>query len=132
MSHSRRQSTNQKVRKKVAIFDNLDDSAFNLYAAADEMIVDEGGIDLKVDGDFICSASFKDVDPFQLMYAIIPEDFELPEFIDKEEWDQAQRTMLEAIPEATEEEKQRAIDQAETTARAALDTLAALKGWEKP
>ena len=116
----------------MAIFDNLDDSAFNLYAAADEMIVDEGGIDLKVDGDFICSASFKDVDPFQLMYAIIPEDFELPEFIDKEEWDQAQRTMLEAIPEATEEEKQRAIDQAETTARAALDTLAALKGWEKP
>ena len=132
MSHSRRQSTNQKVRKKVAIFDNLDDSAFNLYAAADEMIVDEGGIDLKVDGDFICSASFKDVDPFQLMYAIIPEDFELPEFIDKEEWDQAQRTMLEALPEATEEEKQRAIDQAETTARAALDTLAALMGWEKP
>lgn len=116
----------------MAIFDNLDDSAFNLYAAADTMIVDEGGIDLKVDGDFICSASFKDVDPFQLMYAIIPEDFELPGNLTKAEWDSAIAGIRDEVPGASRKELEEVIAQAELAARTALQTLALVKGWEKP
>lgn len=49
------------------------------YASAETMLIDEGGIDLFIDGECELSASFEHLDPFELAYRVLPEDFELIE-----------------------------------------------------
>lgn len=49
------------------------------YASAEEMIIDEAGIELFIDGQIELGGSFENLDNFQLAYAVLPEDFELEE-----------------------------------------------------
>ena len=46
------------------------------YASAEEMLIDEAGIDLLIDGQVELGGSFESLDNFQLAYAVLPEDFE--------------------------------------------------------
>lgn len=43
--------------------------------SAETMMLDEGGIDLKIDGETHLSASFEGLDPFELAFRVLPEDF---------------------------------------------------------
>lgn len=45
---------------------------------AESIVIDEGGIDLKIDGETIIGASFEGIDNFQLAYEVLPEHFLLP------------------------------------------------------
>lgn len=47
------------------------------YASAEEMLIDEAGIDLLIDGQIELGGSFEGLDNFQLAYAVLPEDFEV-------------------------------------------------------
>ena len=47
------------------------------YASAEEMIIDEGGIDLFIDGVVELGGSFENLDNFELAYRVLPEHFEL-------------------------------------------------------
>lgn len=47
------------------------------YASAEEMLIDEAGLDLFINGEVELGASFENLDSFQLAYAVLPEDFEL-------------------------------------------------------
>lgn len=91
---------------------------------ADEMVIDEGGIDLKVDGASVLSASFDGVDLFQLAYEVLPEDFEMPE-LEREQWLETLDTLGEpSVSIVTDEDL-------ELLARLALTALARRKGYEK-
>lgn len=46
------------------------------YASAEEMIIDEAGIELFIDGHIELGGSFENLDNFQLAYAVLPEDFD--------------------------------------------------------
>lgn len=46
------------------------------YASAEEMIIDEAGLELLIDGNIELGGSFENLDPFQIAYAVLPEDFE--------------------------------------------------------
>lgn len=46
------------------------------YASAEEMIIDEGGIDLFIDGVVELGGSFENLDNFELAYRVLPEHFE--------------------------------------------------------
>lgn len=48
----------------------------NEYASADEMLIDEAGIDLFIDGNLELGGSFENLDSFQIAYAVLPEDYE--------------------------------------------------------
>lgn len=52
------------------------------YASAEEMLIDEGGIDLFIDGIPELSASFEGLDPFELAYRVLPEDFDVEEALE--------------------------------------------------
>jgi hypothetical protein len=47
------------------------------YASAEEMVIDEAGIDLFINGELELGGSFENLDNFQLAYAVLPEDFEV-------------------------------------------------------
>lgn len=47
----------------------------NEYASAEEMVIDEAGIELLIDGQIELGGSFENLDSFQLAYAVLPEDF---------------------------------------------------------
>lgn len=47
------------------------------YASAEEMLIDEGGIELLIDGEIELGGSFENLDNFELAYRILPEFFEL-------------------------------------------------------
>lgn len=46
------------------------------YASAEEMVIDEAGIELLIDGQIELGGSFENLDSFQLAYAVLPEDYE--------------------------------------------------------
>lgn len=46
-------------------------------ASAEAMRLDEGGVDLLIDGETELSASFDGLDLFELAFRVLPEDFEL-------------------------------------------------------
>lgn len=47
----------------------------NFYA--EEIVIDEGGVELFVGGELELGASFESLDNFELAYRVLPEDFEL-------------------------------------------------------
>lgn len=47
------------------------------YASAETMLIDEGGVELLIDGEIELGGSFEDLDNFELAYRVLPEDFEL-------------------------------------------------------
>lgn len=46
------------------------------YASAEEMLIDEGGIELLIDGEIELGGSFENLDNFELAYRILPEYYE--------------------------------------------------------
>lgn len=91
------------------------------YASAEEMLIDEAGIDLFINGEIELGASFESLDSFQLAYAVLPEDFEL-DMLGAE--DLAEQ--LQAGPEGQESE-----DALETMIWVASQELAKRRGYAK-
>jgi hypothetical protein len=117
----------------VSKYINLDVSASEYYTVADGMIVDEGGIDLLIDEEPICAVSFKDIDPFKLMYDVIPEDFDLPDHLSKNQWRERLGELQETAREAKDlsaEDFEQAVLSLETTIRGLLEALAIMNKWE--
>lgn len=101
------------------------------YAMADTLVIDEGGIDLLQDGDSVLAASFEGLDPFQLMFDILPEDFRLPSHLTKEGWEAALEETRKDAYEASRKEIDEGIEEMQNAIYAALWTLAIVKGWSK-
>jgi hypothetical protein len=117
----------------VTTFNNLDISGGEMYDVADGIIIDEGGIDLLVDGEPRLAASFNDLDTFELMYAVLPEDFELPAYLSKNAWRERLGELQETAEEAkdlSEEDFEQAVVSVEVTIRGLLESLAIMNGWE--
>jgi hypothetical protein len=90
---------------------------------AETLIVDEGGIDLKVDGETIISASFEGLNPFQIAYEVLPEAFLFENGQDALDWEEL--VAVSANSEYMDDED------LELAARAFLTALARRNGYEK-
>lgn len=51
------------------------------YASAETMLIDEGGIELLIDGEIELGGSFENLDNFELAYRVLPEHFELEDTV---------------------------------------------------
>lgn len=94
---------------------------------AEEFVIDEGGIDFKVDGASVMSASFDNVDNFQLAYEVLPESYTFSNPEDKDGWD----TLVEEASKHTGVPSDLTDEDLELAARAFLTALARRKGYEK-
>jgi len=90
---------------------------------AEEFVIDEGGIDLKMDGASVMSVSFDHVDNFQLAYEVLPESYVFSNPEDREDWD----SLVEEAAKHTGVTD----EDLELTARAFLTALARRNGYEK-
>lgn len=91
---------------------------------ADEFVIDEGGIDLKVDGECVLGVSFDHVDNFQLAYEVLPESFTFESKQAAEDFEklvELTTANTEGIPDTD----------LELAARAFLTALARRNGYEK-
>lgn len=113
-------------------FNNLDISGGEMYDVADGIIIDEGGIDLLVDGEPRLAVSFYGLDPYELMYAILPEDFELPEHMSKADWNECVAELETIRGTIDEEDIPELVIGLEGSLRLILLQLAAINGWKKP
>jgi len=100
------------------------------YAMADTLVIDEGGIDLMLDGDSVMAASFEGLDPFQIMWEILPEDYAPPTGVSQEAWDSGIEESFEAKEESSPEEIAEAVDFLSRALVGSLLNLAILKGWK--
>lgn len=91
---------------------------------AESIVIDEGGIDLKIDGETIIGASFEGLDSYQLAYAVLPETFTLPR-----NWGGSD-AFEGAVILATENQELSDLE-LEASARLFLTTLARRNGYEK-
>ena len=88
---------------------------------AEEFVIDEGGIDLKVDGECVLGVSFDHVDNFQLAYEVLPESYVIPP---------ENPSYLENLEIITADDDVSDVD-LELLARLALTALARRNGYEK-
>lgn len=88
---------------------------------ADTMMFDSGGLDLFVAGEAVLSASFDNLDHFQLAYEVLPDDYELLGDVTPESFEEG----LEGLAGEgfTDQDL-------ELTARLFLTALARRKGYE--
>ena len=84
------------------------------YVSAETMMLDEGGVELLIDGEIVTGGSFENLDNFELAYRVLPDDWEA-----HEEWDGEN-----ILPISTE-------DLLENNIYRCLYTLAQLRGWSK-
>ena len=84
------------------------------YVSAETMMLDEGGVELLIDGEIVLGGSFENLDNFELAYRVLPDDWEM-----HEEWDGEN-----LLPVTTEE-------LLENNIYRCLITLAQLRGWSK-
>lgn len=89
---------------------------------ADTFVIDEGGIDLKYAGESVLSASFDNVDNFQLAYEVLPEGFTVPP---------ANGFWMENVDKLASETGRYSDIDLELGARAFLTALARRNGYEK-
>jgi hypothetical protein len=94
---------------------------------AETIVIDEGGVDLKIDGETIISASFDGVDHFQLAYEVLPESYTFSNPEDRESWDE----MVTQCAVETGTPSDLTDEDIELAARAFLTALARRKGYEK-
>lgn len=94
---------------------------------AEEFIIDEGGIDLKMDDESVMSVSFDHVDNFQLAYEVLPEHFTISDPDDAEAWG----LLVEEVSKETGVPSDLTDEDIELAARAFLTALARRKGYEK-
>jgi hypothetical protein len=94
---------------------------------ADVMVIDEGGVDLKLDGETIIGASFDGLYHFQLAYEVLPEYFSFSNAEDALNWE----ILVEECSKQTGVPSDLADEDLELAARAFLTALARRKGYEK-
>lgn len=72
-------------------FDKLFQDPFSDSEApyADTIILDGGGMDVRYGGETVAHVSFQDVDPFEIAFHAMPEDWEA-----HEEWDEDALVLL--------------------------------------
>lgn len=97
------------------------------YAMADTMVIDEGGIDLLLDGDQVIAASFEGLDHFQIMRHIVPEDLLKPKDMTQVKFEELLVQIKAESEGATKEEREKGIDMLQRTIVGSLITLALLK-----
>jgi hypothetical protein len=90
---------------------------------AESIVIDEGGIDLKIDGETIIGASFEGIDSYQLAYELLPEHYLLPRELTAGE----HQSGLEGLTKA----KYISDTDLEYSARLFLTALARRNGYEK-
>lgn len=90
---------------------------------AESIVIDEGGIDLKIDGHTIIGASFEGLDSYRLAYEVLPETFILPPDSPAEQFE-------EAIEILTNDSRISELD-LEGSARLFLTALARRNGYAK-
>lgn len=98
---------------------------------ADEMLIDSAGIDLLVEGEYQLSASFENIDPFELAWQVMDPDFDYEDGYSGEELEAALAGSKAIFAAAPPKGKASIIQELETQAHAHLRVLAAVKGWEK-
>lgn len=84
------------------------------YVSAETMLLDEGGVELLIDGEIVTGGSFENLDNFELAYRVLPDDWE-----PHEEWDGEN-----ILPVSTEELLENSIYRG-------LKLLAEYRGWSK-
>lgn len=94
------------------------------FAYAEQLVIDEGGIDLKSGGETVISASFDKLDPFQLAYEVLPESFSFPTPQDSLEWEEFVQTGAHNTENISDEDL-------ELAARGFLTMLAIRGGYTK-
>lgn len=99
------------------------------YAMADTMVIDEGGIDLLLDGDQVIAASFEGLDPLKLMFDIMPEEERGGH--SAEELEAHKKDVIAIREECTPEEQEEALKWAMNAVYSSLWNVAVLKGWSK-
>lgn len=93
-------------------------------AYADTITIDEAGIDLSIDGEIELGASFEGIDPYALALDVLPEDFDLPEDVTMEFFNQSVGGWLNTYyATESEEKKAEGIQSFEMTARLFLTVL---------
>lgn len=85
---------------------------------ADTIIIDSGGMDIKYGGDTVAHVSFEDVDPFEVAFHAVPNDWE-----PHAEWEEVDGkvTFLPISP----------VQLAENGVNRALLHLGKVRGWER-
>ena len=81
---------------------------------ADTFVLDAGGLDVKYGGDTLAHVSFEDLDPFEIAFHAMPDDWE-----PHPEWDEMADYMFIATPDQV----------AENSIYRILNELGRLKGW---
>lgn len=100
-------------------------------AYADEITIDEAGIDLRIDGETELGASFEGIYPYALALDVLPEDFDLPDDTDKAMFEQhVNQWLLTYNNTESAELKAEAIVSLEMAARVFLTVLVALNKAE--
>lgn len=100
-------------------------------AYADSITIDEAGIDLSIDGEIELGASFEGIDPYALALDVLPEDFDLPEDVTMDFYNQSIGGWLNTYY-ATEGEEKRAeaVQGFEMTARLFLNVIKIIRDNE--
>ena len=93
--------------------DNLHQEHDAAAPYADSLVLDAGGMNINLGGDPIAYVSFEGLDPFELAFHAMPDDWE-----PHEEWDGG---MFVATSDQV----------AENTIYMTLKHLGAMKGWER-
>lgn len=99
------------------------------YAMGDTLVIDEGGIDVLLNGEQEIAVSFEGLDPIRLMYDIMPED----EFGShtREEME-AHRGRVQGLKnELKSENLEYALGEATKMVYNSILNLAAFHGWSK-
>jgi hypothetical protein len=97
-------------------FNNLFQDPESEVPYASSMLLDQGGISLRYADEDIAHVSFEDVDPFEIAFHAIPDDWEF-----HPEWDEENQKLL-PITNA---------ELAENTVYRVLTVLGELRGWKR-
>lgn len=89
---------------------------------ADTLIIDAGGMDVKYGGETVAHVSFEDVDPFEIAFHAVPDDWEPhPEWKEIGNPEEGMITLLPLSP----------VQLAENAVNRALLHLGRVRGWER-
>jgi hypothetical protein len=97
-------------------FNNLFQDNESEVPYASSMLLDQGGISLQYAGEDLGHVSFEDLDPFEIAFHAMPDDFEY-----HEEWDEETETLLPLT----------SAELAENMVYRTLSVLGELRGWKR-
>ena len=101
------------------ILENLYQDPESPAPYAEAMVIDAGGIDLKYGGEFLAHVSFDEVDPFEIAFHALPDDWAPHE--ETVEYDDREIAFLPLTPAQL----------AENAVNRALIALGKARGWER-